>query len=236
MTSHRLTDTGRDVLTSQWIPKGAPEFSLVVVRPGADGLGLFGYYSSTGRSEYAASFEPWQAEEPGSDDTPRPLVTKEYTGSAGWTHAMTLRHPDGWRFLQYNSWDAEQETGLYRMTLADVARAEAENVSAVGGPWEAGWTHLLAYDRGDGQHDLLKVNVETGGVELDRLSEDGWELSTIARNEWNLGGPRSSPFLPIKGRGFLYDARLGTVVLGWLDEALALEQLESGLWERRPRT
>lgn len=119
------------------------------------------------------------------------------------------------------------------MTLADVARAEAENVSAVGGPWEAGWTHLLAYDRGDGQHDLLKVNVETGGVELDRLSEDGWELSTIARNEWNLGGPRSSPFLPIKGRGFLYDARLGTVVLGWLDEALALEQLESGLWERR---
>lgn len=235
LTSHRLTTVGasHDVITSQWIPKGAPEFSLVIVRPGAEGLGLFGYYAGTGRSEHAASFEPWSPEEPGPDDTPRPLVTKEYTGSAGWTHAVPLRHPDGWRFLQYNSWDAEQETGLYRMTLADVARAEAENVSAVGGPWEAGWTHLLAYDRGDGQHDLLKVDLETGVVELDRLSEDGWELSSIARNEWEPGWTQVIAFPTDKGpRVLLYDARLGTVVLGQLDDTLALEELESGLWER----
>lgn len=234
--SHRLTaasEPSHDVVASQWIPKGAPEFSLVIVRPAADGPGLFGYYAGTGRSEYVANFDPWSTEESSSSDAPRPLVTKEYTGSAGWTHAVTLRHPDGWRFLQYNSWDEEQGTGLYRMTLADLARAEAENVSAVGGPWEAGWTHLLAYDRGDGQHDLLKVNLETGVVELDQLSEDGWELSSVARNQWEPGWTQVVTFPTDRGtQVLLYDAGLGTVALGSLDAELYFEKLESGLWER----
>lgn len=230
LTSYRLTTDGREIATSQWVPKEAPHFSYVVLRPGAEALGLFGYYASTGRSEHAASFDPWNAD--WQSDPPRSLVTREYTGSAGWTHAVTLRHADGWRFLQYNQWDEELGMALYRMSLADVVRAEAENISAVGGPWEAGWSSLLAYDLGDGEHGVLKFNAETGVAELDRLSEDGWELSTVARSEWGLGWTHAITFLAEgEPQVVLYDAALGTVALGRLDEELDFEVLESGLWE-----
>lgn len=171
LTSHRLLEDRREEIAASW----SPGFDLVLPRPSAAGVRLFGYTAEDGRNELGPPWDPW-----GVPEEERASLQGEVRyGNPGWTHVLPLRHGGGWRLVVHN-----ELTGRYRVGPAITDAPESYDHPSIGGTWERGWPSLLPYDLGDGEHGLLKLSLGAGLAQLDAFSEIDGAPESIAAVDW----------------------------------------------------
>lgn len=227
LTSHRLLEDRREEIAASW----SPGFDLVDPRPGTTGVRLFGYTAEDGRNELSPPWDPWGAPE----DDLASLYGEARYGNPGWTHVLPLRHGGGWRLVVHN-----ELTGRYRVGPAITDAPESYDHPSIGGAWEPGWSSLLPYDLGDGEHGLLKLSLGTGLAQLDVFSEVDGAPASIAEIDWrgeewfsrsDEPWTHALTFVVGEARGLLvYSAGSGRVLRGRLDAELTFTVDAEAFW------